>query len=237
MLVIGCIEANFCKKICVWQRFSSSIRFAFMRLWEKRTEIEHFCTAPNSNISHTSWEPIRHATILNSVDKSKTLATCVVNNVWSYCEVWTTFVTSFLPTFDKDWQFLNKLGNIWQALTALMSTTKFDNFDNIPVWSTWHRTHCLYLRSDKFIPMRGRKRLEGADRGPNADPDGRADSRADSGADGFWTRFCFYMIRIPNHGDVTMSEYYRQNLKIRRARSGLYRSRILEVDASFSAFF
>jgi len=35
-LVLGCIETDFCKKICVWQHFSSSTRFA------------HFCTAPNS---------------------------------------------------------------------------------------------------------------------------------------------------------------------------------------------
>ena len=54
--------------------------------------------------------------------------------------------------------------------------------------------------------MRGRKRLEGADRGPNADPDGRADSRADSGADGFRTRCWCYVIRIPNPGIVTMSK-------------------------------
>ena len=38
-------------------------------------------------------------------------------------------------------------------------------------------------------------------------------------------------------GDVTRSDYYRQTLKIRRARSGLYRSRIFQVDASFSVFF
>ena len=142
-----------------------------------------------------------------------------------------------LTDFDIIWKTLDKLGNIWQALTALMSTTKFDNFDNISVWSTWHRTHCLYLRSDKFIPMRGRKRLEGPDRGTNADPDSRADSRADSGADGFWTRFRFYVIRIPNLGDVTMSTDYKQILKIRRARSRLYRNRMFQVDASFSAFF
>ena len=35
-LVLGCIEADFCKKICVWQLFSCSTRFA------------HFRTAPNS---------------------------------------------------------------------------------------------------------------------------------------------------------------------------------------------
>ena len=32
-LVLGCIKTKFCKKICVWQHFSSSTRFAY------------FCTA------------------------------------------------------------------------------------------------------------------------------------------------------------------------------------------------
>ena len=35
-LVVGCLEADFCKKICVLQHFSSSTRFA------------HLCTAQNS---------------------------------------------------------------------------------------------------------------------------------------------------------------------------------------------
>ena len=29
-LVLGCIKTNFCKKMCVWQRFSSSTRFAYL---------------------------------------------------------------------------------------------------------------------------------------------------------------------------------------------------------------
>ena len=37
-LVLGCIKTKFCKKICVWQHFSSSRRFA------------HFCTAPISKL-------------------------------------------------------------------------------------------------------------------------------------------------------------------------------------------
>ena len=156
-------------------------------------------------------------------------------------EVWTTFVTSFLPTFDRFWQNLKNICKARQHRTRFDRVdehlTKSDNFDNMPVWSTWHRANCLYLRSDNFIQMQGRKRLEGADRGPNADPDGRADSRADSGADGFWTRFRFYVIRIPNLGDVTMSTDYKQILKIRMARSRLYRNRMFQVDASFSAFF
>ena len=117
-----------------------------------------------------------------------------------------------LTTFAK---IFAKPGKIWRNLDHIDEhLTKFDNFDNIVVWSTWYLAYCLYLRSDKFIQRPGRKRLEGADRGPNADPDGRADSRADSGADccadccadGFWTRFWFYVIRIPNHGDVTKSK-------------------------------
>ena len=40
-LVLGCIRTKLCKKICVRQHFSRSTRFAFMRLWEKRTEIEN----------------------------------------------------------------------------------------------------------------------------------------------------------------------------------------------------
>ena len=30
-LVLGCINTKFCKKICVWQHFSSSTRFAYFR--------------------------------------------------------------------------------------------------------------------------------------------------------------------------------------------------------------
>ena len=113
-----------------------------------------------------------------------------------------------LTTFAK---IFAKPGKIWRNLDHIDEhLTKFDNFDNILVWSTWYHAYSLYLQSDKFIQRPGRKRLEGADRGPNADPDGRADSRADSGADccadGFLTRFWFYVIRIPNSGDVTMSE-------------------------------
>ena len=38
-LVLGCIKTKFCKKICVWQHFSSSTKFAY------------FCTAAISNFS------------------------------------------------------------------------------------------------------------------------------------------------------------------------------------------
>ena len=38
-LVLGCIKTKFCKKICVWQHFSSSTRFAY------------FCTAAISQFS------------------------------------------------------------------------------------------------------------------------------------------------------------------------------------------
>ena len=38
-LVLGCIKTKFCKKICVWQHFSSSTRFAY------------FCTAAISKFS------------------------------------------------------------------------------------------------------------------------------------------------------------------------------------------
>ena len=38
-LVLGCIKTKFCKKICVWQHFPSSTRFAY------------FCTAAISKIS------------------------------------------------------------------------------------------------------------------------------------------------------------------------------------------
>ena len=38
-LVLGCIKTKFCKKICVWQHFSSSTRFA------------SFCTAASSKFS------------------------------------------------------------------------------------------------------------------------------------------------------------------------------------------
>ena len=37
-LFLGCIKTKFCKKICVWQHFSSSTRFAY------------FCTAATSKI-------------------------------------------------------------------------------------------------------------------------------------------------------------------------------------------
>ena len=38
-LVLGCIKTKFCKKICVWQHFSSATRFAY------------FCTAAISKFS------------------------------------------------------------------------------------------------------------------------------------------------------------------------------------------
>ena len=41
-LVLGCIKTKFCKKICVWEHFSSSARFAY------------FCTAAISKISPKS---------------------------------------------------------------------------------------------------------------------------------------------------------------------------------------
>jgi len=53
-LVLGCIDADFCKQtligIAVWfekkiekngKLLTRSTRFTFMRLWEKRTEIEN----------------------------------------------------------------------------------------------------------------------------------------------------------------------------------------------------
>ena len=39
-LVLGCIKTKFCKKICVWQHFSSPTKFAY------------FCTAAISKFSH-----------------------------------------------------------------------------------------------------------------------------------------------------------------------------------------
>ena len=40
-LVLGCIEVEFCKKILVGKLLTRSTRFTFMRLLEKRTEVEN----------------------------------------------------------------------------------------------------------------------------------------------------------------------------------------------------
>ena len=52
-LVLGCIDADFCKQILNGKLLTRSTRFTFMRLLEKRTEVEnevlqcftYFCTA------------------------------------------------------------------------------------------------------------------------------------------------------------------------------------------------
>ena len=128
----------------------------------------------------------------------------------------------------RAWQMFTNLDHIDEHLT------KFDKFANIVVWSTWYLAYCLNLRCDKFIQRLGRKRLEGADRGPNADPDGRADSRADSGADCYADRF--WTVLCDSHSEL-WGCHHEQISKFRRACSRLYRSRIFWVDAPFSAFF
>ena len=64
-LVLGCIKANFCKKICLWQHFSSSTRF------------EYFCKAALSKFSQKiglknqqfSWKFSKHfANVAKSAD-------------------------------------------------------------------------------------------------------------------------------------------------------------------------
>ena len=65
-LVLGCIKTKFCKKICVWQHFSSSTRFA------------SFCTAAISTFSQKSvWK----------ISNFRENSACKCCKIWFFCQI------------------------------------------------------------------------------------------------------------------------------------------------------
>ena len=79
-LVLGCIKTKFCKKICVWQHFSSSTRFA------------SFCTAAISKFSQKiglkkqqfSWNFSKIA----NVEKFEKFCQISKNSAWESGRFW-----------------------------------------------------------------------------------------------------------------------------------------------------
>ena len=72
-LVLGCIKTKFCNKICVWQHFSRSTRFA------------HFCTAGISKCYHTSGNSLKNQQLIFRENSAKTFAN--VANSAKFCQI------------------------------------------------------------------------------------------------------------------------------------------------------
>ncbi len=58
-LVLGCIDAEFCKQILVGKLLTRSTRFTFMRLWEKRTDLHTSAPLRSQNVSQISSTSFR----------------------------------------------------------------------------------------------------------------------------------------------------------------------------------